>query len=111
MVNILLAVAPQIIISPGNATVGNGNTVILNCMGSGDPVPTVSWRRGTVQQSNSSTITIYTERVTEAGVNFVQSILEICSVGTTTDGQYSCTVSSVLGAAVASAVVGPGVNT
>ena len=104
--------APQILISPGNATVSNGNTVILNCLGSGNPAPTVTWKRGAAQQSNSSAITIYTERVTVVqGLSFVQSILEICSVGTTTDGQFSCSVSNSLGITTASAIVGPGMYT
>ena len=39
-------------------------------------------------------ITIYEELVTEGGLTFVQSILELCSVETMDSGEYSCIVES-----------------
>ena len=88
---------PQVVISPRNSTVEAGSTTILTCVGFGNPTPYITWRRGTTELSNGSRTTIYEELVTENGVNFVQSILEICSVGEADDGQYSCTVSNALG--------------
>ena len=39
-------------------------------------------------------VTIYEELVTEGGLTFVQSILELCSVETMDSGEYSCIVES-----------------
>ena len=39
-------------------------------------------------------VTIYKELVTEGGLTFVQSILELCSVETMDSGEYSCNVES-----------------
>lgn len=94
---LLLAAPPQIVISPGNTTVEVGNTVILSCAGFGDPIPSVTWYMGNIQLSNNSQVTIYTELLTQVGVDFVHSILEICNVGETTVGEYSCTVSNAFG--------------
>ena len=84
-------------ISPGNSTVVEGSTLLLTCVGFGEPTPSVTWSTGGVQLSNNSRITIYEELVTENGVDFVQSILEICSTEEADGGQYSCTVGNALG--------------
>jgi len=85
------------VISPGNSTVEAGSTVVFACVGFGDPTPSVTWSTGGVQLSNNSRITIYEELVTENGVDFVQSILEICSAEEADGGLYSCTVGNALG--------------
>ena len=74
-----------------------GSTTILTCVGFGNPTPYITWRRGATELSNGSRTTIYEELVMENGVTFVQSILEICSVGEADGGQYSCTVGNTLG--------------
>ena len=74
-----------------------GDTVILSCAGFGDPIPSVTWYMENIQLSNSSQVTIYTELLTQVGVDFVHSILEICNMGETTVGEYSCTVSNAFG--------------
>ena len=74
-----------------------GSTLLLTCVGFGEPTPSVTWSTGGVQLSNNSRITIYEELVTENGVDFVQSILEICSAEEADGGQYSCTVGNALG--------------
>ena len=69
-----------------------GDTVLFTCVAYGDSVSTISWSRGGNDlMSDSQRVTIYKEEFTEGGINFVQSILEICSVGLgdTTEG-YSC---------------------
>ena len=96
MKSVLSAGPPQVVISPGNSTVQAGSTVVFACVGFGDPRPSVTWSRGGGQLSNNSRVTIYEELVTENGVDFVQSILEICSAGETDGGQYSCTVGNAL---------------
>ena len=95
--SVLSAGPPQVVISPGNSTVQAGSTVVFACVGFGDPRPSVTWSTGGGQLSNGTRITIYEELVTENGVDFVQSILEICSAEETDGGQYSCTVGNALG--------------
>ena len=85
------------VISPVNSSVEAGSTVILTCVGYGDPAVSVTWNMEDVQLDNNSQITIYEELVTENGIVLVQSNLVICSVDETDSGQYSCVVSNVLG--------------
>ena len=96
MKSVLSTGPPQVVISPGNSTVVEGSTLLLTCVGFGEPTPSVTWSTGGVQLSNNSRITIYEELVTENGVDFVQSILEICSAEEADGGQYSCTVGNAL---------------
>ena len=73
-----------------------GDTVLFTCVAFGDSVSTISWSRGgNALLNDSQRITIYEEEFAEGGVTFVQSILEICSVGLgdTTEG-YSCSAGS-----------------
>ena len=96
-INLLDAAPPQVVISPRNTTVEAGSTTVLSCVGFGDPIPYVTWTRGATELSNGSRTTICERLVTSNGVMFVQSILQICSVGETDIGQYSCTVGNAVG--------------
>ena len=94
---VLFVGPPQILISPGNSTVGAGSTITLSCAGFGDPTPSIVWSVGSIQLSNNSQITIYEELVTEVGETFVHSILEICSIEEANGGVYTCTVGNTIG--------------
>ena len=74
-----------------------GSTITLSCAGFGDPTPSIVWSMGSTQLSNNSQITIHEELVTEVGVNFVHSILEICSIEEANGGVYTCTVGNAIG--------------
>ena len=74
-----------------------GNTITFVCVASGDPNPSISWNRGDAVLNNDSRVTIYEDLVTEDGVTFVQSILELCSVEEADAGQYSCFVDNTFG--------------
>ena len=41
--NIIIVVAPEIIVQPSNTTVINGSEIVLNCTVVGDPLPSISW--------------------------------------------------------------------
>ena len=97
LLNLPLAATPRIVIYPSNSTVEAGSITVLSCVGFGDPIPNVTWTRGATELSNGSRTTIYERLVTSNGVTFVQSILQICSVGETDIGQYSCTVDNAVG--------------
>ena len=74
-----------------------GSTVLLACVGFGDPSPSVTWNTEDDCLGNSSRITAYEELVTENGINFVQSTLEICSVEEADEREYSCNARNALG--------------
>ena len=46
---------------------------------------------------NSSRITIFEETLSESGVTFVKSILQVCSVQPSMTGEYSCTSQNEVG--------------
>ena len=66
-----------------------GYTITLACVAYGDPHPSISWNRGDTPLSNDSRVTIYEELVTENGITFMQSILELCSAEVVDAGLYS----------------------
>ena len=84
-------------ISPENSTVEAGSTLIVTCVGYGDPTVSVTWNMVDVLLTNNSRIMIYEEPVAGNGIMLVQSILVICGVDETDSGQYSCVVNNVLG--------------
>jgi len=95
---ILFSDPAQIVIRPNQTTtVDAGNTITFVCVAYGNPNPSISWNRGDTLLSNDSRVTIYEELVTENGVTFVQSILELCSAEVADGGQYSCFVDNTLG--------------
>ena len=81
----------RIVIHPLQETsVDAGSSLIQACVAYGDPVPTISWNKGSSELTNSSVITIYQDVLEIRGVAFMRSILEICSVDGDDGGQYSC---------------------
>ena len=87
------------------ATVEAGNTITFACMAYGDPDPSISWNRGDTVLINDSRTMIYEGTVTNRGVTFVQSILELCSADEADAGQYSCFANNTLGNDTASFVL------
>ena len=75
------------------------------CVASGDPSPSISWNRGDTVLNNDSRVTIYEDLVTENGVTFVWSILELCSAEEADAGQYSCIADNTFGNDTASFVL------
>jgi len=96
----------QIVIRPNQTTaVDAGITITFVCVAYGDPNPSISWNRGDTLLSNDSRVTIYEELVTENGMTFVQSILELCSAEEADGGQYNCFADNSLGNDTASFVL------
>ena len=94
----ILPAPAQIVIRPNQTTnVDAGNTIVAVCVAYGDPNPSITWSRGDAVVSNDSRVTIYEELVTENGVTFVQSIIEVCSAEETDAGQYSCFAENAFG--------------
>ena len=81
----------RIVIRPPKVTsVNASSSLTLACVAYGDPVPTISWNKGSSELTNSSVITIYQDVLEIRGVAFMTSILEICSVDGDDGGQYNC---------------------
>ena len=80
-----------IVLSSNNTDVIAGDTVYLMCVAYGDPPLSVGWLRGDRELSNGSRVTVYEEeREMEGGESFLTSVLEVCSVGQSDAGEYSC---------------------
>ena len=89
---------PQIVIAPNNSTETIvGQTVLFTCVSSGMPLPLISWSREGETLGSDSRVNIYVEEITENGMTFVQSVLEICSSEEMDSGEYTCSAESTLG--------------
>ena len=80
----------RIVVAPENATVVENDTILLTCVAYGLPYSAITWRMEGMDLVNSSRISIYDKLVTEQGLVFTQSILEICSSELSDDGTYEC---------------------
>ncbi|XP_072049440.1 cell adhesion molecule-related/down-regulated by oncogenes-like [Amphiura filiformis] len=83
---------PKIIKAPINTTAVEGEKVVMSCVGSGDPAPTVRWTDpggGTVVGGPRTDISVDTFSLT------------ISDVGPTDQGWYKCTVNNRLGSVTA----------
>ena len=87
---------PQVVISPTNFTVDAGSTTMLTCVGFSDPTSPITWSMEGAEVNNGSRINIFEDLVVVNGVNWVLSILEICSVDYFDRGQYSCTIGNAI---------------
>ena len=88
----VLAIAPQ-----ESTRIQTGRTAQFTCVASGYPSPEFSWTMDGDQLANGSQVTIFTDVVSEGGVLFVVSILELCSVTVDDSGMYSCIAANTNG--------------
>ena len=86
----------SVVISPVDYTADEMTTLVAVCVGTGFPQPSISWSLNGSPLENSSRIIISEEVFEEAGITFVQSFLEVCSVGFLDGGLYECTVANRL---------------
>ncbi len=84
----------QIVIAPESSSVDVGVTVLITCVAYGELPTNITWVRDsdqtTLDNSTSPRVTIYEELVTEGGLTFTQSILEVCSVEEMDASNYTC---------------------
>ncbi len=87
-----------IVIGPEDVTVEAGSTVLITCVAYSEATTSITWIRDsdqtTLDNSTGSQVTVYEELVTEGGLTFVQSILEVCSVEDGDSGSYTCVASN-----------------
>jgi len=79
--------------------------VIFTCVASGDPEPSISWRKGGTELTNSSQVTIYQTLVISNGFTFLQSSLVLCSVEEADAGDYHCISENIFGNDTAASVL------
>jgi len=78
----------DIVVHPEAATeFKGGSTVLLTCAASGLPLPSLSWTQHSTELNNGSGFIIHQRLVTEVGISFITSILEVCSANAST---YTC---------------------
>jgi hypothetical protein len=84
------------VISPVDYTIDESATMVAVCVGTGFPLPSISWSLDGFLLENNSRVSVYEEVIVESGITFVQSFLEVCSVGFMDAGLYQCTVANRL---------------
>jgi len=67
---------------------------LLSCVGYGQPDVLISWSFNGRTLVNSSLVTIYEDKFVQGAGIFNQSTLQLCSVGMSDAGAYTCTVSN-----------------
>ena len=85
------------VIVPSDTTIVNNTTILLTCFGYGIPTPAVMWSTGEEILSNDSQIAIYNNLILENGIQFVRSILKLCSTTVSHNGEYTCRLSNAAG--------------
>ena len=75
-------------------SVDEGSTVLAVCVGTGFPQPSISWTFNGSPLENTTRVSIYESTTEAAGMTFVESILEVCSVTLLDSGLFECTVSN-----------------
>lgn len=88
-------VADIVVAPPSNVYIRAGETIILACAGIGND-PEISWTTDgvTITNGTDDRVTVYEELNVQSGVRYIQSLLEICSIQTSDEGVYECTVTS-----------------
>ncbi len=91
----------QIVIAPESTSIDFGVTVLITCVAYGEAPTYITWVRDsdqtTLDNSTSSRVTIYEELITEGGLTFAQSILEVCSVEEMDASNYTCVTANDFG--------------
>ena len=78
---------------PDKLNVTAGDSVSISCAASGNPLPSISWRKDGVQLSSSRHIDITSNSVNST---FVNSVLTIISVKYYDKAVYTCTAKNTL---------------
>ena len=92
----------QLFAISSDTSVGEGQTAILACVGYSEPNVEVTWWRNGRLVTNSDLISTSQFIVSHQGRNFTTSFLQICGVGNSDVGEYTCMVSNSIMSVTAS---------
>ena len=82
------------VIAPEDSTFEEGQTVLLTCVAFGSlTTPNITWNRDGLLLESGNSVNIYQTFLTEGGVAFTMSVLEICGISEDYVGVYSCMAS------------------
>jgi len=76
--NLLVHLAVIVIHPKLETEVEVGSEVLLTCVSSGQPLPSISWYKAGTALIENTTISVYEEHVTVAGIGFMRSVLQTC---------------------------------
>ena len=89
--------APQVAIAPPDTEVMLTNTVLFTCVGYGYPLPAISWYFQESEITNDSRVLLFTDVLSLNGSVFIQSVLQLCGVESSDEGEYACVLSNIAG--------------
>ena len=89
--------APQVAIAPPDTEVMLTNTVLFTCVGYGYPLPAISWSFQGNEITNNSRVLLFTDVLSLNGSVFIQSVLQLCGVESSDEGDYTCVLSNIAG--------------
>ena len=89
----------EVVLLSKDTLVSARNTILLTCVGLGNPPPSLSWEReGLTTLQNNSRTTIFERVIVKNGFMFTRSVLQICRVTAEGDtGSYNCTATNIFG--------------
>lgn len=77
-----------------DTTVPFGETALLTCVGYAIPDVAIIWTHNGLTLENSTLVMIVESDILLAGALFRQSVLQICDVGLSESGTYTCIVTN-----------------
>ena len=71
-----------------------GDMIAFTCVALGAPLPYITWSKNGSDLSNDSRHTISQVLISQGGITFVKSDLEICATEERDSGRFGCTANS-----------------
>lgn len=96
--------SPRVVVSSDTTSqVSLNSTALITCIAYGDPVPTITWTKDSMQLMNTTEsddgVIIYNTVESQGDLVFARSVLQVCFVDDDETGVYSCVATSSLGRA------------
>lgn len=81
-------------VASSDTTISLGETAVLTCIGYAIPLIEMSWMHNGRTLENSTSVMIMESDILLGGARFRQSVLQICGVGQSESGTYTCFVTN-----------------
>ena len=82
----------EVVAISNDTTLNVGETALLACAGYGSPTTEINWSFNGVTVMNSSLVTVYFGEIVNGGRLFNVSFLQLCNLGNSDAGTYTCTI-------------------